>query len=375
MTRRRLRELGLRVGTLPTGKLNAITDVQGVRVGYRTVIAEEPVTIRTGVTAIVPVDEVWKTHLAAGFHRFNGGGEMTGTLWVEEAGMLNSPICLTSVWSIGTVRDALLRYPMATRNYPDRILRPVVAETNDSMLNHGLHQAITTQHVYEALDTAAAGPVTEGAVGGGTGMMCFEFKGGIGTSSRIASTPVGDFTVGVLVQANFGTRDELRVDGVPVGREIGYDQVPSPRRRRPPAGSIILIVATDAPLLPAQCSRLAQRAGVGLGRVGSTGHNLSGDLILAFSTANHFPNPPEVAMLLEGLKPDPDIGVYEGVRVLAHRHLNPLFQGVIEAAEEAIVNALTMSATMTGVAGRTVHELPLEALTSVMTRYGRGPAA
>lgn len=371
MTRRRLRDLGFRVGTMPTGKHNAITDVSGVSVGHVTIIADSPVPIRTGVTAINPIaGEVWKQHLAAGFHRFNGGGEMTGTHWVEEAGMLNSPICLTSVWSVGIVRDTLLRYPITHRDYPDRMLRPMVAETNDSILNYGVHQAITPDHVVQAIETAKGGPVAEGAVGSGTGMMAFEFKSGIGTSSRIASTPVGEFTVGVLVQANFGARDELRVDGVPVGREIDYDMVASPRRRKAPAGSIIILVATDAPLLPTQCNRLAQRAAVGLGRVGGIGHNLSGDLILSFSTGNLFPNPPEVAMLLSDYKPEQDIGLYEGVKVLAHRHLNPLFQGVAEATEEAIVNSLTMAETMTGVAGRTVHALPLDCLSEVMKKYG-----
>jgi D-aminopeptidase len=359
---------------MPTGKYNAITDVKGISVSHVTLVSDDPVAIRTGVTVIQPVaDEVWKSHLAAGFHRFNGGGEMTGTLWVEEAGMLTSPICLTSVWSVGIVRDTLLRYPILRRNYPDRILRPMVAETNDSILNHGVYQAVTPDHVIEALETTKQGPVAEGAVGSGTGMMAFEFKSGIGTSSRLAATPVGEFTIGVLVQANFGARDEFRIDGVPIGREIDYDQVPSPRRRKAPAGSIIIIVATDAPLLPTQCNRLAQRAAIGLGRVGGIGHNLSGDLTLAFATGNRFPNPPEVAMLLSDYKPEQDIGLYQGIEILAHRHLTPLFQGVVEATEEAIINSLTMAHTMTGVQGRTVHALPLDRVAEIMKMYGHAP--
>ncbi len=373
--RSRVRELGIRIGVLPTGPANAITDVPGVRVGHSTIIHDDPCIARTGVTAIIPAENVWSDWLAAGFHRFNGGGEMTGVQWIEEAGMLTSPICLTSTWSLGIVRDTLLRYAQLLKGYPDRILRPVVAETNDSALNDGFHQPVLPHHVIAALEAAQAGPVAEGGVGGGTGMMCFEFKGGIGTASRRIGTDVGDYTVGVLVQANFGARSELVVAGAPVGRHIGYDRIPSPKPRNPPAGSIIIIVATDAPLMPVQCERLARRAVLGLGRVGGVGHNLSGDLILAFSTGNRFPAPPEMALLLGSGEARQEENMFEDMHFLAHRQLNPLFQGVAEATEEAILNAMTCASTMSGAEGRTVHELPLDLLSElVIHSAGAGEA-
>jgi D-aminopeptidase len=353
MPRARLRDLGITTGTLPTGQWNAITDVPGVRVGYTTLVRDEPAVIRTGVTAIWPRGpELWTDAVFAGIHSFNGNGEMTGWAWIAEQGLLASPICITNTHCVGVVRDAICALAVRDK-VPMPWLLPVVAETHDGWLSDAGTFPVTTEHAFAALDTAASGPMAEGNVGGGTGMICHEFKGGTGTASRVAQVAGNTYTVGALVQANYGARGLLRVDGVPVGREIGLDAVPSPRGAPTDAGSIIVILATDAPLLPIQCQRLARRATTGLAWVGGVGFNSSGDIFLAFATGNHVLHGEAIAT----------------VRMLSPDEISPLFQAAAEATEEAILNALTAAETMVGLHGRTAHALPHDLLTNVMHRY------
>lgn len=371
MTRARLRELGITIGRLQPGPWNAITDVPGVRVGHVTLVHDTPRVARTGLTVILPrpggdQPAIWNDHCFAGFHSFNGNGEMTGIHWIAEAGLLTTPIAITNTHQVGIVRDALVEYECT--HYADvQWLLPVVAETYDGWLNdiNGFH--ITREHVLEALANAASGPVPEGNVGGGTGMICHEFKGGIGTASRRAAladaaaqdaaaqdaATGGEYTVGVLVQANYGSRPDLRIDGAPVGRLLDESRVPTPWAKHTPGGSIIVVVATDAPLLPVQCRRLAQRATVGLARVGGIGHNGSGDLFLAFSTGNHLHLSPRAEQPID-------------LRMLPHSQMDELFDATAEAVEEAILNALTAAETMTGWQGRTAHALPLDELRAIV---------
>jgi D-aminopeptidase len=354
VARQRARELGIALGTLPPGPLNAITDVQGVRVGHETIVAGD--TVRTGVTVVFPHEgNAWEEPVFAGPHRLNGNGELTGLEWIRESGLLTSPIGLTNTNSVGVVRDALVAAEVEERA-DDFWSLPVVGETWDGLLNDisGMH--VRAEHVRAALAAAAAGPVAEGNVGGGTGMICHGFKGGIGTSSRV----VGNHVVGVLVQANYGRRERLRVDGVPVGEAIPPAEVPLPDEPGAPAGgSIIALVATDAPLLPDQCRRLAQRAGLGIARMGGVGENSSGDLFLCFSTGNR------------GL-PAGDFAVATPATVqlemVPAQRLTPLFDAVVEATEEAILNALCAAETMTGYRGATAHALPLERLGELLSR-------
>jgi D-aminopeptidase len=351
MTRPRLRDLGITLGRLSTGPYNTITDVPDVRVGHVTIIHDDPRVARTGVTVIAAREgPTAQDHAFAGYHSLNGCGEMTGLLWLEESGRLSSEIALTSTFSVGTVHQALVVH--ATENGHGGYL-PVVAETFDGFLNDGPGFHVTEDHVQQAIEAASSGPVVEGNVGGGTGMMCHEFKGGIGTASRVAETPSGAYTVGALVQANHGERTDLRVDGVPVGQLIGPDHTPLPGYSAQEAGSsIVVVLATDAPLLPYQCERLAQRAAIGLGRTGSYGHNWSGDIFLAFATANHLPPRSEA----------PD-----AVMTLPNQHMNALFLAAAEAVEEAIINALCAAETMIGQQGHTAYALPLEEFQRVMT--------
>jgi D-aminopeptidase len=354
MARARLRDLGITVGTLPTGPFNAITDVAGVRVGYATLIRDTPAVVRTGVTAIWPRGpEIWTDYVFAGVHSFNGNGEMTGLPWIAEQGCLGAPICITNTYQVGIVRDAICA--LAVRDGASQAFHlPVVAETYDGWLNDIQSFAVTQELAFAALDSAVAGqPIAEGNVGGGTGMICHEFKGGTGTASRRVTEAGAVYTVGALVQANYGSRDLLRVDGVPVGREIGPEIVPSYKTMPRDAGSIIVILATDAPLLPIQCQRLARRATTGLAWVGGIGANGSGDIFLAFSTANHIGQQDQIST----------------VRMLAADAMTTLFRAAAEATEEAILNALTMAETMTGREGRIVHALPLDRLQDVMRRY------
>ncbi len=358
MTRKRLRDLGYAVGRLPPGPNNAITDVAGVRVGYATVVADRPRLARTGVTAIVPNDgRIWDRCLFAGAHVLNGFGEMTGLAWLNEAGLLNAPIALTNTHDVGTVRDALVT-AANDRGHRHNHMLPVAAETCDEGFSDAAAHHVTARHLFEALESASGGVVAEGNVGGGTGMVCHDFKGGTGTASRVGRAAGQDFTVGALVQANYGSRADLRIDGVPVGREIGLDRVPVPDwRGAKGAGSIIVALATDLPLLPLQCRRLAQRAGLGLARVGGVGHNGSGDIFIAFSTGNVLPLG-SAAMLTD-------------LRMLPNEEIDPLFEAAIEAVEESILNALAMAETMTGLHGRTVHALPYDLLAEAMARYRR----
>jgi len=350
----RARELGITIGRLTPGPNNAITDVPGVLVGHTTIISDEPTTTRTGITVIAPRGgTVWEDHAFAAHHSFNGFGEVTGLAWLAESGTLCSPIAITSTLAVGTVYEAMQRYPFE-HGFPNAMGLPVVGETYDGYLNGLRPSPITRAHLHQALASAADGPVAEGNVGGGTGMICHEFKGGIGTSSRRVRSKSGEYVVGALVQANYGARHALRIDGVPVGREIGPEQVSTPWPEPLDMGSIIIVVATDAPLLSVQCKRLAQRATLGLARVGGIGHNRSGDIFLAFATGNHLPVPAKAPYDL---------------RMVPHGHLDPFFEAVAEAVEEAIVNALTAAQTTCGVEGRTAHALPLDELQRVMARY------
>jgi D-aminopeptidase len=380
----RARDLGIVIGKGTPGPLNAITDVAGVRVGHATivrgegrlVVGEGPV--RTGVTMVVPHDgDVYLESVYAGSHRLNGNGEMTGLEWIREAGMLSGPIGITNTHSVGVVHDAIIRH--AVRSHPKGgsfWSLPVAAETYDGLLNDtdGFH--VSMDHVDEALAAAHGGAVDEGNVGGGTGMVCHEFKGGIGTASRVVPEAFGGWTVGVLVQANYGRRDLLRVDGVPVGEALPVTEIPSPYgpddddgppiAPPPGSGSIIVIVATDAPLLPHQCERLAQRAGLGIARMGGTGGNSSGDLFLCFATGKR-------GLPAATFKEDPRVAI--DVRSVNDHVINGLFDGVIEATEEAILNALVGAETMTGRDGVTAHAIPHDRLVEIMARYGRGPRA
>ncbi|MEO5964584.1 MAG: P1 family peptidase [Candidatus Limnocylindrales bacterium] len=390
----RARELGLRIGLLDPGEHDAITDVPGVLVGHTTlihgdgplVVGEGPV--RTGVTVVVPhSDDVWTEPLFAGCHRLNGNGELTGLEWVRESGLLGGVIGITNTHSVGVVRDALVAH--AARARPkDAVFwsLPVVGETYDGALNdiNGFH--VKPGHVDAAIAAAAAGPVGEGNVGGGVGMICHEFKGGIGTASRRLRAADGGWTVGALVQANYGSREHLRIDGVPVGQAIPRSEVPSAwddeerlndaatggvpslgsSRMGPGGGSIIVVLATDAPLLPHQCERLAQRASLGLGRMGSIASHGSGDLFIAFATGNR-------GLSATAGERDPRHTV--DTRMVVDRAISPLFQAAIEATEAAIVNALLAARTLTGRDGITSYALDHERLLDVMARYGRGPRA
>lgn len=342
----RLRDLGATIGDIPTGPLNAITDVGGVWVGHQTVIRDEPSVGRTGVTMVVPREgNIWSDFAYCGVAVLNGNGEMTGIPWIDESGMLGSPIGLTNTHQVGMVRDALVRH-LATNDLERSFFLPVAAETDDSHLNDSDAFPLVEADAMAALENAKPGPVPEGNVGGGTGMICHEFKGGIGTSSRVVDVSGEPFTVGVLVQANYGIRKDLRVDGFPVGREIGPDEVPSPwaeEAQRESDGSIIVIIATDAPLLADQCRRVARRATVGLARAGGNGHNSSGDIFLAFATGNHLPAGEDIRT----------------VRTLDHELMTPLFRATADAVEESIMNALCAAETMTGYMGRVAHSLPL----------------
>jgi D-aminopeptidase len=347
MARARMRDLGIVIGEMPAGPHNAITDVPGVLVGHRTLVWDEPRVARTGVTVIMPRDGgVWRDHVFAAHHSFNGNGEMTGLLWLEESGVLDGPIGITNTHAVGVVRDALVAHGVR-HGYVKGFTLPVVAETYDGWLNDIDAFHVTAEHVEEAIAAARAGPVTEGNVGGGTGMRCHGFKGGIGTSSRRVEGDAGTYVVGALVQANYGAMRHLRVNGVPVGRALA-----ARARDEEPKGSIIVIVATDAPLLPIQCRRVAQRAAVGLARVGGHGFNSSGDIFLAFATGNHLPS---------------ECSGPQDLRWLPHAQLDPFFEGAAEAVEEAILNALAAAETMTGFKG-TVHALPLEEVQAVMKR-------
>ncbi|HZF68876.1 MAG TPA: P1 family peptidase [Gemmatirosa sp.] len=397
--RSRARELGISalIGGAP-GALDAITDVAGVQVGHATlvsgsgrlVVGRGPV--RTGVTAVFPRGKGSPDPVFGAWFTLNGNGEMTGTTWLQESGVLEGPIAITNTHSVGVVRDAILRWQVGRPGLQPWGL-PVVAETYDGALNdiNGFH--VKPEHAFAALEAAAGGPVREGNVGGGTGMICHGFKGGIGTASRRVAAGAGGYTVGVLVQCNYGQRRELRVAGVPVGEEIP-DLLPcttatdtTVRRGMPRcaaaraagradrgaedaddaadradagAGSIIIVVATDAPLLPHQLKRLVTRAALGVGRMGGRGENSSGDIFVAFSTAN--------------ARTAADTGVAQ-VAMLPNARINPLFAATVQATEEAIVNALLAAETMTGADDVRVSAMPADRLLAALRKHGRAPRA
>ena len=355
----RARDLGVPF-TGATGPLNTITDVQGVEVGYATLIfGDGKKAVRTGVTAILPQGKDFKGRVFAAWHTLNGNGEMTGTTWVEESGGLGTPILITNTHSVGVVRDAVIEW--STRkssggNYSGDISLPVVAETYDGFLSdiNGFH--VKKEHVFDALNKATAGAIAEGNVGGGTGMMAHGFKGGTGTASRKLDVRDGGYTVGVLVQANYGSRQLFEVAGVPVGREI-TDLRPTQGKADDGQGSIIVVVATDAPLLPHQLKRLVKRVSLGVGNVGGRGENSSGDIFITFSTAN-------------AVEASKDSGV-ANLTMLPNDRINSLFWATTHATEEAIVNALVAAETMKGLDGNTAFALPHERLRDALRKYGR----
>ncbi len=362
-TKPRARDLGIPFEGTP-GKFNAITDVQGVEVGYKTliegsgklVIGKGPV--RTGVTAIFPKGKGSLERVFAAWFTLNGNGEMTGTTWVDESGCLGSPVLITNTHSVGIVRDAVIEWytkKIKGSEYSGDISLPVVAETWDGFLNdiNGFH--VKKEHVFEAMESATSGPVKEGNVGGGTGMIVHQFKGGTGTSSRKLYTKEGGYTLGVLVQANYGRRGLLSIVGVPVGKEIP-DLLPLPGKADADQGSIIVVLATDAPLLPHQLARLVKRVSLGIGVMGGRGGNSSGDIFIAFSTAN------------------PEVSKEDGIaklEMLPNEKINPLFESAAAATEEAIVNAMIAAETMEGVNGNKVYAIPQDRLIAVLKKYGR----
>ena len=366
----RARDLGIVIGSHPTGPYNAITDVSGVLVGHTTLNETGPPAVHTGVTVVVPHPDIWVEPVFAGTHRLNGSGELTGLEWIRESGELTSAVALTNTHSVGVVRDALVDTQVQARGVGMYWSLPVVGETYDGVLNdiNGFH--VRAEHVREALVSASDGAVAEGNVGGGTGMICHEFKGGIGTSSRVTETAAGRYTVGVLVQANHGRRELLRVNGVPIGHLIGHDKVPlpeTPAGYESGSGSIIVIVGTDAPLLPHQCTRLAQRAALGVARVGGTGEQYSGDLMLAFATGNR--GIPPYAWDEDPHVPRPEIPL----RMVAPQLMTRLFDLTIEATEEAIVNAMVAATTLTGCNGMTAHAIDHDLLRQALTDSSNPP--
>jgi len=355
----RARDLGVPFDGTP-GPNNAITDVRGVEVGHTTLISGEGKLVvgkgpvRTGVTAIHPRGKANNDAVFAAWFTLNGNGEMTGTTWVDDSGFLDGPVMITNTHSVGVVRDAVIAWKVK-HSSPDMEgywwSLPVVAETWDGELNdiNGFH--VKPEDAWHALDSAHSGPVEEGNVGGGTGMICNEFKGGIGTSSRVLDAKAGGYTVGVLVQCNYGMRDQLRIAGVNVGREI-----PELAGRKQDIGSIIVVVATDAPLIPTQLKRVARKVSLGLGRDGSYSGDSSGDIFIAFSTAN----PGAV-----GAK-----GLHQ-LTMLPNESLNPIFLATVQATEEAVVNAMVAAETMTGINNHTVFALPHDGLREVLKKYNR----
>ncbi len=367
-SQQRARDLGIPLDGTP-GKLNAITDVAGVEVGHTTLISGEgrlvvgEGPVRTGVTAILPRGKTYDP-VFAGWYSLNGNGEMTGTTWVEESGFLEGPVMITNTHSVGIVHDAVIEWQYKNKIFDplpegEEIFwsLPVVAETWDGGLNdiNGFH--VKKEDAFAALDQASTGEVKEGNVGGGTGMVCHQFKGGIGTASRLLEHDSGSYILGVLVQANYGIRRALTIAGVPVGKEI-TDLMPNwdPLKVEEDRGSIIVVVATDAPLLPHQLKRLARRVPLGISRLGGYGGNGSGDIFIAFSTANSGAAHREANQTIEMLPND---------------QMSPFFEATAEATEEAIINALLAAETMTGINGTKVYELPEDRLMEILKKYNR----
>ena len=368
----RARDLGVPFEGAP-GPHNAITDVAGVEVGHSTIIrGDGPLKVgrgpvRTGVTVIFPLGRTATEAVTAGYYALNGTGEMTGAILIDEHGLLYGPAAITNTLGVGTVMQAVVAWSMKHVSDPMDLYartQPTVAETWDGPLNdiYGFH--VKPEHVFAALDGASAGPVAEGNVGGGTGMTVYDLKGGIGTASRVVAAESGGWRVGVLVQANHGTLEQLTVAGVPVGRHLAEDRSRRADAGRPAAarvpgpgnGSIIIVVATDAPLAPTHLKRIARRASLGLARTGSIAHNGSGDIILAFSTRNRA-RATETAVTRWEIVPD--------------AHFDPLFDATVQATEEAVINALVAARTMTGADGVTVPALPHDRLREILRHYGR----
>ncbi|AHM58180.1 d-aminopeptidase (plasmid) [Peptoclostridium acidaminophilum DSM 3953] len=351
-----------------TGRYNAITDVTGVEVGYSTIVSGNGELVvgkgpvRTGVTAILPRGKRWSACFS-GWYALNGNGELTGTTWIEESGFLEGPVLITNTHSAGVVRDSSIGW-MYEKGFYDPcsgdsfFLLPVIGETYDGRLNdiNGFH--VKKENVYEALDSAAGGFVEEGNVGGGMGMTCHEFKGGSGTSSRVLAEEDGGYTVGVFVQANHGKRKNLKIGGVHVGKELTdlMPEIHTTPAPPPGAGSIIVVIATDAPLLPHQLKRLARRAALGIGNIGGMGENSSGDIFVAFSTAN-----------------DGASNRHENVNVdmLPNDRMNPIFEAVVHATEEAVVNSMIAAETTVGINGNTIHAIPIEQLLEILKRENK----
>lgn len=357
----RARDLGIPFDGTP-GAFNAITDVAGVEVGFTTLISGDGILVpgkgpvRTGVTAILPRGKNSDDQCFAAWFTLNGNGEMTGTTWVQESGFLEGPVMITNTTSVGTVRDAVLAWEMKrhAKTYQPWLL-PVVAETWDGGLNdiNGFH--VKAEHVFQALDGATSGRIAEGNVGGGTGMVAHAFKGGTGTASRRLDVRSGGYTVGILVQANYGRRQNLHIAGVPVGQQI-TDLLPERGKPGDGSGSIIVVAATDAPLLPHQLKRMATRIALGVGVVGGRGENSSGDIFIAFSTAN------------AGAARDSGLVT---VQMVPNDRINPLFNATVQATEEAIVNALVAAETMVGANSTKVHAIPHDRLKEVLRKYNR----
>jgi D-aminopeptidase len=361
--RKRLRDLGISFGKWPTGPHNAITDVAGVKVGHSTLILGEGKLdrgkgpVRTGVTCIQPCDDIYVNRLVGGTFVLNGAGEIAGLTQITEWGVLETPILLTNTMSVGKVSDAVIKW--MTKRHPsigaeDDVILPIVGECDDSYLNDAVGRHIRSDHVYRAIESASDGPVSQGSVGAGTGMITCDFKSGIGTASRVISIEAGGYSVGVLVLSNFGVMPNLRIDGVPVG-EILLPEYRDQPRRTSSYGSIICIIATDAPMLSHQLSRLCKRAALGIGRSGSYAAHGSGEIIVAFSTANQLNRSSS--------------SLTHAITAIRDRATGPLYEAVIEATEEAIVNSLCMAEDMIGQSGNFAPALPLERTVELLQKY------
>jgi len=364
----RARDIGIPFEGTP-GTNNAITDVPGVEVGYSTIISGSGTNhigkgpVRTGVTAIFPNGKVSHHPVFANWYTLNGNGEMTGTTWLTESGFLETPVMITNTNSVGVVRDAVLKWFVDKNWYGDEqfwYTYPVVAETYDGAMNDIYGFNVKESNAWEALDSARSGPIKEGNIGGGTGMMCLGFKGGTGTASRLITINGKTYTLGVLVQSNFGRKKNLTIAGVPVGLELkdtlNYEiKAPPQSKRQEGDGSIIVIVATDAPLLPHQLKRIAERVALGVGRVGGRGENSSGDIFLAFSTAN-----PDAFSRKNSTQ----------VEMLPNDQLNPLYEATVQSVEEAIINAMVAAETMMGINGNKAYALPHDAVIRLLRKHG-----
>lgn len=364
-TRPRARDLGIHTGFYPTGAYNAITDVRGVRVGHATIIRGDGALIpgqgpiRTGVTAILPHEgDLFLEKITGAVVRINGFGEVTNTQQIDEMGVMEGPLMITNTMNVPRVADAVIDWAFdhsTDMNVTTWGISPIVAETSDNYLNDGRGRHVRREHVYAAIESADSGAVVEGAVGGGTGMICYEFKGGIGSASRVLPQELGGFTVGVLVQSNFGSRRKLRIDGVPVGAVlIDYDE----RVKRESQGSVIVVIATDAPMTSRQLKRMGMRAAFGLARTGTQGGNTSGDFAIAFSTTRNRPHVSN-SLTLQLAQVVEDTAL-----------INVLFDCVVEATEEAVLNSLFKAETMIGRDNRIIHALPLQETVEIMNRYG-----